>query len=143
MQKTYTPKKEQIKQTWYLVDAKDKILGRIASKVAAILRGKHKPFFSPHIDCGDYVIVINASKVRVTGRKLAQKVYRRYSGYPGGLKEVSLAKMLEKKPNKVLELAITRMLPSGPLGRKLRKKLKIYADEKHKHSAQKPILLEV
>ena len=143
MYKTYVAKKEDIKRAWYLVDAKDKILGRLASKVAVILRGKHKPIFTPHLDCGDGVIVINAAKVRVTGRKMQQKVYRRYSGYPGGLREVTLETMLARKPEMVLRLAISRMLPSGPLGSDLVKKLKIYADDKHGHQSQKPIVLEV
>lgn len=143
MSKTYVAKKEDIKRQWYLVDAKDKILGRLATKVAVILRGKHKPIFTPHLDTGDGVIVINASKVKVTGRKLKQKVYRRYSGYPGGLREVPLETMLAKKPATVIKLAVGRMLPSGPLGSKILKKLKVYADDKHKQQAQSPIVLEV
>lgn len=143
MNKTYVAKKEDIKRQWYLVDAKDKILGRLASKVAVVLRGKHKPIFTPHLDTGDGVIVINAAKIKVTGRKLKQKVYRRYSGYPGGLKEVPLEVMLEKNPANVLKLAVKRMLPSGPLGRDILKKLKVYADEKHPHSAQSPKILEI
>lgn len=143
MIKTYVPKKEDIKKKWYIVDAKDKILGRLASKTAAILRGKHKPVFSPHIDTGDGVIVINASRIKVTGRKLKQKVYRRYSGYPGGLKEVTLETMLAKKPETVVKLAVRRMLPGGPLGTDMLKKLKIYSDDKHPHKAQNPLVLEV
>ena len=143
MNKTYVAKKGDIKQIWYIVDAKDKILGRLAAKVAAILRGKHKPQFSPHLDTGDGVIVINASKIRVTGRKLKQKVYRRFSGYPGGLREVTLEKMLAKKPATVIMLAVSRMLPTGPLGRDLVKKLKVYPDDKHPHKAQNPVVLEV
>jgi large subunit ribosomal protein L13 len=138
MNKTYLAKKEEIKREWYLVDAKDKILGRVATKVAALLRGKHKPIFTPSVDTGDAVIVINAAKVRVTGRKLKQKVYRRFSGYPGGLREVTLANMLKNKPETVMKLAVQRMLPSGPLGRVIIKKLKVYADDKHPHLAQKP-----
>jgi large subunit ribosomal protein L13 len=143
MLKTFVATKKDIERKWYVVDAKDKILGRLASKVAVILRGKHKPIFTPHIDTGDGVIVINASKIRVTGRKLKQKVYRRYSGYPGGLREVTLETMLDKKPTTVIKLAVQRMLPGGPLGRDLIKKLKIYADEKHTHAAQNPIVLEI
>ena len=143
MNRTYTAKKEDIKRQWYLVDAKDKILGRLATRIAVILRGKHKPIFTPHIDTGDGVIVINAAKIRVTGRKLKQKVYRRYSGYPGGLREVTLETMLAKKPATVVRLAIERMLPGGPLGRQLIKKLKVYADDKHKQQAQNPVVLEV
>jgi large subunit ribosomal protein L13 len=143
MQKTYVAKKEDIKRCWFVVDAKDKILGRLAAKVAAILRGKHKAIFTPHLDTGDGVIVINAAKIRVTGRKPKQKVYRRYSGYPGGLREVTLETMLAKKPTMVIQLAVRRMLPGGPLGRDLIKKLKVYADDKHIHGAQNPVVLEV
>lgn len=143
MNKTYVAKKEDIKRQWYLVDAKDKILGRLASKVAVVLRGKHKPIFSPHLDTGDGVIVINAAKIKVTGRKLKQKVYRRYSGYPGGLKEVPLEVMLKKNPANVLKLAVKRMLPGGPLGRDLLKKLKVYADDEHPHAGQNPKALEI
>jgi len=143
MIKTYIPKKEDIKKQWYLVDAKDKVLGRLASRVAVILRGKHKAIFTPHLDTGDGVIVINAAKIRVTGRKLKQKVYQRYSGYPGGQREVVLETMLARRPATVIRLAVQRMLPSGPLGRDLIKKLKIYADDKHAHQAQSPVVLEV
>ncbi|MBM3255036.1 MAG: 50S ribosomal protein L13 [Candidatus Omnitrophica bacterium] len=143
MNKTYVAKKEDIKRQWYIVDAKDKILGRLAAKVASILRGKHKPIFTPFLDTGDGVIVINASGVRVTGRKLKQKVYRRYSGYPGGLKEIPLEAMLNKRPTTVIHLAVQRMLPQGPLGRDMIKKLKVYADDKHPHKGQSPVSLEV
>lgn len=143
MQRTYVAKKEDIKRQWYLVDAKDKILGRLSAKVAVLLRGKHKPIYTPHLDTGDGVIVINAAKIKVTGRKLKQKVYRRYSGYPGGLREVPLEKMLANKPETVIKLAVSRMLPQGPLGRDMIKKLKVYADDKHSHNAQNPVLLEV
>ena len=138
MNKTYLAKKEEIKRQWYIVDAKDKILGRVATKVAALLRGKHKPIFTPSMDTGDAVIVINAAKIKVTGRKLKQKVYRRFSGYPGGLREVYLETMLKNKPETVMKLAVTRMLPGGPLGRVIIKKLKVYADDKHPHQAQNP-----
>jgi large subunit ribosomal protein L13 len=143
MKKTYVAKKEDIKRKWYIVDAKDKILGRLAVKVAVVLRGKHKPVFTPFMDTGDGVIVINASKIKVTGRKLTQKVYRRYSGYPGGLKEVTLENMLSKRPSTVIKLAVMRMLPQGPLGRDILKKLKIYADDVHPHKAQNPSILEI
>ncbi len=143
MRKTYVAKKEDVKRQWYLVDAKDKILGRLASKVAVVLRGKHKAIFTPHLDTGDGVIVINASKIKVTGRKLQEKLYRRYSGYPGGLKEIPLETMLKKKPTTVIQLAIRRMLPGGPLGRRMLKKLKVYADDNHPHKAQNPMVLEV
>lgn len=142
MIKTYTAKKEDIKRQWYLIDAKGKILGRLAVKVAVILRGKHKPIFTPHLDTGDGVVVINAAKIRVTGRKMSDKVYRRYSGYPGGLREVTLENMLAKNPETVVKLAVQRMLPGGPLGRDLIKKLKVYADDKHKQKSQNPVVLE-
>jgi len=128
---------------WFVVDASGKVLGRLAAKVASVLRGKHKVIYSPHMDTGDGVIVINASKVRVTGRKLSQKVYRRYSGYPGGLREVKLENMLARKPATVIKLAVRRMLPQGPLARDIIKKLKVYVDEKHPHVGQKPTPLEV
>jgi large subunit ribosomal protein L13 len=143
MTKTYSAKKKDIKRNWYLVDVKGKVLGRFASKVAAILRGKHKPIYTPHVDTGDAVIIINAAKLRVTGRKAKQKVYRRYSGYPSGLKEVSFEVMLENKPETVVKLAVRRMLPKGKLGTDMLKKLKVYADEKHNHKAQNPQILEV
>ena len=143
MQKTYRPKAEDIKRKWYLVDAKDKILGRLAVKVAVLIRGKHKVIFSPDIDTGDAVIVINASKIKVTGRKLKQNVYRRYSGYPGGLREVTLENMLKNKPATVIQLAVERMLPHGPLGTKLMRKLKVYADDTHPHASLKPEAIEV
>jgi large subunit ribosomal protein L13 len=142
MTKTYVAKKEDIKRAWHILDAKDKILGRVAVQAAVLLRGKHKPIFSPHMDTGDGVIVINAAKIRVSGRKMQQKVYRRFSGYPGGLKEVYLSEMLKNKPATVMRLAIQRMLPGGPLGRQLVKKLKVYADDKHRQQAQKPIAFE-
>jgi large subunit ribosomal protein L13 len=143
MGKTYVAKKEDIKRQWFLVDAKDKILGRMATKIAVVLRGKHKVIFTPYVDTGDGVIVINAAKVKVTGRKLKQKIYRRYSGYPGGLREVTLETMLKNRPATVVKLAVIRMLPQGPLGRDIIKKLKVYADDKHKHQGQNPIPLEI
>lgn len=143
MNKTFNAKKQDLKRTWYLVDAKDKILGRVATKVATILRGKHKAIFTPSIDTGDGVIVINASGVKVTGRKPKQKIYRRYSGYPGGLREVTYEKMFSNKPTTVFRLAVRRMLPGGPLGRVMIRKLKIYAGDTHPHVSQKPVSLEV
>ncbi|MDD5281549.1 MAG: 50S ribosomal protein L13 [Candidatus Omnitrophica bacterium] len=143
MKRTYTARPEDIKRKWYIVDAKGKILGRLAAKVATILRGKHKPIFTPHIDTGDGVIVINASQIKVTGRKLKQKTYSRYSGYPGGQREIVLEKLLVKSPTTVIHLAVERMLPIGPLGRDLIKKLRVYADDKHKLTGVKPIVLEV
>lgn len=143
MSKTYVAKKEDIKRKWYLVDAKDKILGRLASRVAVLLRGKHKPMFTPHLDTGDGVIVINAAKIKVSGRKLKQKVYRRFSGYPGGLREVPFEIMLKNKPATVIKLAVRRMLPGGHLGEVMFKKLRVYADDRHLHQGQAPIPLEV
>jgi large subunit ribosomal protein L13 len=143
MKKTYTAKQEDIKRQWYIADAKGRVLGRLASKIASILRGKHKPIFTPHIDTGDGVIVINARQIKVTGRKLKQKVYRRYSGYPGGLREVTLEVLLARKPATVIQLAVERMLPGGPLGRDMIKKLKVFADDKHNLTGVKPLVLEV
>ena len=142
IQRTYMAKKGDVKQQYYLIDAKDKILGRIADKAASILRGKHKATFTPHVDMGDYVIVVNAEKVRVTGNKLEDKLYQRYSGYPSGLKVVPLRDMLKKSPTTVIRLAVERMIPTGPLGYHIRGKLKVYAGEAHPHKAQKPINLE-
>jgi len=143
MNKTYVAKNEDIKRIWYLVDARDKILGRLAAKVALTLKGKHKPIYTPHMDTGDGVIVINAGQIRVTGRKLKQKIYRRYSGYQGGLREVVLEDMLKKSPTTVIKLAVRRMLPQGSLGDKMVKKLKVYADDKHNQKGQAPVSLEV
>lgn len=126
-----------------MLDAKDKILGRLAVQAAKILRGKHKPQFTPSVDCGDNVLIVNAAGVRVTGRKATQKVYRRFSGYPGGLREVYLGDMLKKNPTEVIMLAVKRMLPSGPLGRDMLKKLKVYAQDKHPHTNAKPIAWEM
>jgi len=143
IKKTFVAKKEDVKRKWYLVDAKERILGRLAARVAVILRGKHKVIYTPFIDTGDGVIVINAEKIKVTGKKLKDKVYRRYSGYPGGLKEVTLENMLSKRPTTVIKLAVMRMLPQGPLGRDMLKKLKIYTGDKHPHIAQNPLVLEI
>ena len=143
MYKTHVTKKQEVKRQWYLVDAKNEILGRMAAKIAVLLKGKHKTIYSPNLDTGDGVIVINAAKIKVTGKKLQQKVYRRFSGYPGGLREVRLEEMLKKRPTMVIRLAVRRMLPGGPLGRDLLKKLKVYADDKHPHKAQNPVAMEV
>lgn len=132
-----------VKRACFVVDAKDKVLGRVAARVATILLGKHKAMFTPHVDTGDMVIIINAEKVRVTGRKAEQKVYRRYTGYPSGQKLVAYKDMLEHHPTQIFKSAITRMLPKGRLGSQMIRKLKIYAGEKHEHIAQKPIALEV
>ena len=132
---------EDIDRKWYVVDATDMTLGRLASEVAKVLRGKNKAIFTPHIDTGDYVIVINAEKVKVTGKKLDQKVYYRHSEYVGGMKETTLREMLAKKPEKVVELAVKGMLPKGPLGNQMYTKLYVYAGPEHKHAAQKPEVL--
>ena len=143
MKKTYVTKPEDIQRNWYVVDASGRTLGRLASEVAQIVRGKHKPIFSPSVDVGDYVIVVNAEKVRVTGRKLDQKIYHRHSGYPGGLKQVSLRRMLEEHPTRVIEHAVAGMLPKNRLGRKMMKKLKVYAGSTHPHEAQQPEPLDL
>lgn len=143
MRTTYMAKPNDVERKWYLVDAEGQTLGRLASQVAAILRGKHKPEYTPHVDTGDFVIVINAEKIRLTGNKLSQKMYYRHSGYPGGLKKATAAQMLDKKPVKMLELAIKGMLPKNSLGRKQGKKLKVYAGAEHPHEAQQPEVLEL
>ena len=136
--KTYTVRKGDIKREWYVVDAQGRTLGRLASKIAQILRGKHKPIYVPHLDCGDYVIVVNAEKVRITGKKLDQKFYYRHSGYPGGIKSINLRDQLQKYPTRVLETAVRGMLPKNRLGRAMIKKLKVYAGGSHPHQAQQP-----
>lgn len=143
MKRTYVTRPEDVQRDWYVVDASGQVLGRLASKVATIVRGKHKPTFSPSVDVGDYVIVVNADRVRVTGRKLDQKRYYRHSGYPGGLKDVTLRQMMEEQPTKVVELAVRGMLPKNRLGRKMLKKLKVYAGSDHPHKAQQPEPLEL
>ncbi len=141
--RTYSPKKGDIQREWFVVDAQGKTLGRLSSEIAKILRGKHKPTFTPHVDCGDYVIVINADKVRLTGRKASQKMYYRHSGYPGGLREIPWREMMEKHPERAVELAVRGMLPHNSVGRKMFKKLKVYASDSHPHQAQKPTVLEL
>jgi large subunit ribosomal protein L13 len=136
--KTWTPKKGEIERKWYVIDAKDKVLGRLATEVARVLRGKHKPQFAPHVDTGDFVIIVNASKVRLTGKKLEQKTYYRHSNYPGGLKSTRADKLLAEKPERMFRLAVRGMLPKNSLGRAQLNKLKIYADETHPHAAQQP-----
>ena len=139
--KTFMASPATIDRKWYVVDAEGNTLGRLASEVARVLRGKNKPTFTPHIDTGDYVIVINAEKIKVTGKKLDQKVYYHHSGYVGGLKETTLKEKLAKKPEQVIELAVKGMLPKGPLGRQMYRKLFVYAGPEHKHAAQKPEVL--
>ncbi len=141
--KTFMQTKETVERCWYVIDAKDQILGRVATKAACILRGKHKPTYTPHIDCGDYVIIINASQVRLTGKKLVDKKYYNHSGYPGGLRERNAKTMIESYPEEMLERAIKGMLPHNSLGRAMGKKLFVYKDEEHKHEAQKPIAVEI
>jgi len=141
--KTYVTKPDEVQREWFVVDASGKTLGRLATEVARILRGKHKPIYSPMIDVGDYVIVVNAEKVRVTGRKLTQKFYYRHSGYPGGFKQISLGDMLARHPTRVIEYAVWGMLPKNALGRRMFKKLKVYAGPDHPHQAQNPKPLEL
>ena len=139
--KTFMASTANVDRKWYVVDATDQTLGRLASEVAKVLRGKNKPIFTPHIDTGDYVIVINAEKIKVSGKKLDQKAYYHHSDYVGGMKETTLKEMLNKKPEKVIELAVKGMLPKGPLGRQMFTKLHVYAGPDHKHEAQKPEVL--
>jgi large subunit ribosomal protein L13 len=134
--KTYSTKASDIKREWHVIDASGQTLGRLASEVARLLRGKHKPIYVPHLDTGDYVIVINADKIRVTGNKVEQKLYYRHSGYPGALKSTSLAEMMKTQPTRVIEHAVRGMLPKNPLGRAMFKKLKVYAGPNHPHQAQ-------
>ena len=143
MKTTFMQKKENIERKWYVIDAEGQTLGRLATKAATILRGKHKPTYTPHVDCGDYVIVINAAKVKLTGKKLDDKMYYNHSGYPGGLRERNAQEMIEKYPEEMMERAIKGMLPKGRLGRQMYKKLFVYADENHNHQAQKPIEMKV
>lgn len=140
---TYMEKKETVNRKWYLVDAEGKTLGRLATEVASILRGKNKVTYTPHMDAGDYVVVINASKIKLTGKKLADKKYYNHSGYPGGLRERTAGTMLEKYPEEMFERAVKGMLPKGPLGRKMAKKLFVYADENYEQIAQKPEKIEL
>ena len=138
---TYMANPDKIERKWYVVDAEGCTLGRLASGVASVLRGKNKPQFTPHVDTGDYVIIVNADKVAVTGKKMDQKIYYHHSEYVGGMKETTLKEMMAKKPEKVLELAVKGMLPKGPLGRSMIKKLHVYAGPEHNHAAQKPEVL--
>ena len=139
--KSYVAKPAEIERKWYVVDAEGQTLGRLTSQVAAVLRGKNKPTFTPFIDTGDYVIVINADKIKVTGRKLDQKIYYHHADYVGGMKETTLREKMNKKPEEVVEMAVKGMLPKGPLGRQMYKKLFVYAGSEHKHAAQKPEVL--
>ena len=141
--RTYTAKTADIKREWYVVDAEGKTLGRLATQIASVLKGKHKPIYTPHLDCGDFVIVVNADKIKVTGDKLDQKVYYRHSGYPGGLTEITLRRQLQTHPDRVITLAVRGMLPKSRLGRALIKKLKVYAQPDHPHEAQQPKPLDL
>ncbi len=141
--KTYSARAQDIERKWYVVDATDQTLGRMASQLATVLRGKHKPIFTPHVDCGDFVIVINAEKIHVTGNRLDDKKYYRHSGYPGGLREMTLRQMLARTPERVISEAVRRMLPKSNLGRLMLKKLKVYAGPEHPHEAQQPEVLEL
>jgi large subunit ribosomal protein L13 len=141
--KTYVTRNKDVQREWYVVDAAGQTLGRLAAQVARILRGKHKPTYSPSVDTGDFVIVVNAEKIHVTGRKLDQKIYYRYSGYPGGLKEITLRNLLQRHPARVIEHAVRGMLPKNRLGRQMFKKLKVYAGPDHPHAAQQPKQLEL
>jgi len=140
---TYSPKPGEIEDNWFLIDAKDKVLGRLASETAKILRGKHKPQFTPHLNVGDHVVVINADKVRVTGRKPLQKLYRRHTGWPGGLKSIVFRDMQKKFPERVIHLAVKGMLPKNRLGRAMAKKLRVYAGPDHPHEAQQPEAMQI
>jgi large subunit ribosomal protein L13 len=141
--RTISAKEQDIQRDWFVIDAQGQTLGRLASRVATILRGKHKAIYTPHVDCGDYVIIVNAEKVHVTGQKMSQKKYYRYSGYPGGLKEVTLRDQLQKFPNRVIEAAVRGMLPKNRLGRRMFKKLKVYPGPEHPHVAQQPKSVEL
>jgi large subunit ribosomal protein L13 len=141
--KTFNTKPADIKREWYVVNAEGKTLGRLASGIASVLKGKHKVIYTPHLDCGDYVIVLNAGKIRVTGKKLDEKAYYHHSGYPGGMKKTILRDQLEKHPDRVIKAAVWGMLPKGRLGREMVKKLKVYKGTDHRHVAQKPKTLEV
>ena len=141
--KTYSAKPDEVRRDWYIVDATGKTLGRLSSEIARRLRGKHKPEYTPHVDTGDYIVVVNASKIRVTGNKLKDKMYHRYTGYVGNLKSMPLEKLLAEAPERVLQYAVKGMLPRNPLGRKMLLKLRVFAGPDHKHEAQQPLPLEI
>jgi large subunit ribosomal protein L13 len=141
--KTFAAKSQEVVHGWYVVDADGKVLGRLASQIAARLRGKHKPEFTPHVDTGDYIVVVNASKIRVTGRKMLDKKYYRHTGFPGGIRETNFAKLQVRHPGRALEQAVKGMLPKGPLGYAMLKKLKVYGASNHPHTAQQPKALEI
>jgi len=141
--KTFSAKPESVKRDWYVVDATDKTLGRLATELARRLRGKHKPEYTPHVDTGDYLVIINAEKVKVTGKKAKDKIYYRHSGFPGGIKQMSFEKLIDHKPEQVIQGAVKGMLPKGPLGRAMLAKLKVYAGAEHPHAAQQPLNLNI
>ena len=141
--KTLSAKPESVKRDWYVVDATDKTLGRLSTEIASRLRGKHKTEYTPHVDTGDYIVVINAEKVTVTGRKAKNKIYHRHTGYIGGLKSISFEKLIDKAPERVIQGAVKGMLPRGPLGREMFRKLKVYAGDQHPHTAQQPLVLDI
>jgi len=143
MMKTFSANAATVERTWYVIDAKNQVLGRLASEIARRLRGKHKPQYTPHVDTGDYIVVVNAEMVKVTGRKATDKVYYSHSGYPGGIKSITFEKLLKKAPERVIEKAVKGMLPKGPLGRAMFRKLKVYTGPEHKHAAQQPQKLEI
>lgn len=141
--KTYSAKPESVQREWFIVDAAEKTLGRLATEIALRLKGKHKPEYTPHVDTGDYIVVINAEKIRVTGKKTTDKMYYRHTGYPGGLRSISFDKLIDHKPEMVIEQAVKGMLPKNPLGRDMYRKLKVYAGSEHPHTAQQPQTLEM
>ena len=141
--KTFSAKESEVERSWYVIDLEGQTVGRVASKIATVLRGKHKPIYTPHVDCGDYVVCINADKVEFSGNKLTDKVYNRHSGYPGGLKSIRAEELLDRAPEQVITYAVQGMLPGTKLGRKMLKKLKVYAGEEHPHHAQKPEPMEL
>jgi len=141
--KTYTAKAGEVRQQWYVVDAQGKVLGRLATQIASRLRGKHKAEYTPHVDTGDFIVVVNAAKVRVTGRKAQDKIYVRHTGYPGGVRETSFAKLQSAHPTRALQIAVKGMLPKGPLGYAMLRKLKVYSGANHPHTAQQPMALEI
>tara|TARA_R110001592_G_scaffold15600_1_gene67749 strand:+ start:8367 stop:8795 length:429 start_codon:yes stop_codon:yes gene_type:complete len=141
--KTLSAKPESVRRDWYVVDAAGKTLGRLSSEIASRLRGKHKPEYTPHVDTGDYIVVVNAEKIAVTGKKTSDKMYHRHTGYIGGLKSISFGKLIAKAPEQIIEISVKGMLPKGPLGREMFKKLKVYAGEVHPHTAQQPQALEI
>jgi len=141
--KTYSAKPESVQREWFIVDAAEQTLGRLATEIALRLKGKHKPEYTPHVDTGDYIVVINAEKIRVTGKKTTDKMYYRHTGYPGGLRSISFDKLIDHKPEMVIEQAVKGMLPKNPLGRDMYRKLKVYAGSEHPHAAQQPQTLEI